>query len=314
MGFTSALPLVWKSGTLGFTVENRPKTADNLPYDANNRVISPEYMQVMGMRLVSGRFFDEYDGAQSQQVVIISETMARMYFPGQYALGKRVRIDDDSAGKPWRTVVGVARDVKGMGLDVPARPEIYFPYRQAFDNWMVPRDIVIRGRNLSAIGTAIRAKVREVDGDQPIANLQTLDDILDQEVQQRRAQSYLLGAFAVAALALSWVGLYGVLSFLVAQRTREIGVRVALGASPSQILGNVLGRGLMLAGAGVVVGGAVSLALGRLLQGLLFEVHAQDPVTLFGVAATLLAIAAIASYLPAQRAMRVDPMVALRHE
>jgi len=314
VGFTSALPLVWKGGTSGFAVENRPKKADNLPYDANNRVVSPGYMKVMGMQLRSGRFFDERDGRQSMPVVIISDTMARMYYPNQDPIGKRLRIEDGNPNSPWLTVVGVTKDVKAMGLDLPARPEMFFPYLQAFDNWMVPLFVVMRGQNLTALGGAIRSQVRQVDPDQPVAGVMTLDDILDQEVKNQRSRSYLLGAFAVTALALSCIGLYGVLSFLVSQRTREIGVRVALGAAPSQILENVLGRGLLLAGVGVLLGAAVSLGVGRWLESLLFDVSPRDPATLVGVSLLLLTVAAAACYLPVRRAMRVDPMVALRHE
>ena len=314
VGFTSALPLVWKGGTSSFAVEGRPQPMDKLPYDANNRVVSPGYMQVMGMTLLAGRFFEESDGPQSQPVVIINETMARMYFPGQNALGKRIKYGDYSSSRPWLTIVAIAKDVKQMGLDLPARPEMYFPYRQALDNWMVPRDLVVRADNPMTFAAAARQRIWEVDRDQPVSNVATLDDILDDEVRQRRVQALLLGAFSALALVLACVGLYGVLSFLVSQRTQEIGVRIALGARPSDILSNVVGRGLALAAAGTAIGLAATLALTRLVETLLFGVSARDPFTFIAVPAILLLVASTACFIPALRAMRVDPMTALRSE
>ncbi len=314
VGFTSALPLVWKGGTSSFAVEGRPQPMDKLPYDANNRVVSPGYMQVMGMTLLAGRFFEESDGPQSQPVVIINETMARMYFPGQNALGKRIKYGDYSSSRPWLTIVAIAKDVKQMGLDLAARPEMYFPYRQALDNWMVPRDLVILADNPMTFAAAARQRIWEVDRDQPVSNVATLDDILDDEVRQRRVQALLLGAFSALALVLACVGLYGVLSFLVSQRTQEIGVRIALGARPSDILSDVVGRGLALAAAGTAIGLAATLALTRLVETLLFGVSARDPFTFIAVPAILLLVASTACFIPALRAMRVDPMTALRYE
>ena len=314
VGFTSALPLVWKGGTSSFAVEGRPQPMDKLPYDANNRVVSPGYMQVMGMTLLAGRFFEESDGPRSQPVVIINETMARMYFPGQNALGQRIKYGDYSSSRPWLTIVAIAKDVKQMGLDLAARPEMYFPYRQALDNWMVPRDLVVRADNPMTFAAAARQRIWEVDRDQPVSNVATLDDILDEEVRQRRVQALLLGAFSALALVLACVGLYGVLSFLVSQRTQEIGVRIALGARPSDILSNVVGRGLALAAAGTAIGLAATLALTRLVETLLFGVSARDPFTFIAVPAILLLVASTACFIPARRAMRVDPMTALRYE
>ena len=314
VAFTSALPLVWKGGTTSFAVEGRPHPTDTLPYDANDRVVSPDYMQVMGMTLRAGRFFDRSDGPQSQHVAIINETMARMYFPGENALGRRIKYDQYSAPWPWCTIVGIVKDVKAMGLDVAARPEMFYPYRQAFDNWMVPRDIVIRAQNPMSLVTAARQRIWEVDRDQPVSNIATLDSILDDEVQQRRVQAFVLGAFATLALMLACVGIYGLLSYLVSQRTQEIGVRMALGAQPSDILGTVLGRALSLAVAGVAIGLAAALALTRLLETFLFGVSARDPLTLFAVSAMLLLVASAAASIPARRAMHVDPITALRNE
>jgi putative ABC transport system permease protein len=314
VGFTSALPLVWKGGSSTFSVEGRPKSADNLPYDANNRVVSPGFMRVMEMRLRAGRFFEESDGQEAPRVAIINETMARMYFPAGNAIGQRIKFGIYSSTNPWIRIAGVVADVKQMGLDVPARPEMYFPYRQAFDNWMVPRDVVIRADNAISLASAARQRVWEVDRNQPVSNIATLDDILDEEVQGRRMQTLLLGAFSGLALLLACIGLYGVLSFLVSQRTQEIGVRMALGAQPSDILSNVAGKGLALTGAGVAVGLVIAFLSTRLLKSMLFGISAWDPLTFFGVPALLVLVSVAACYMPARRAMQVDPMTTLRNE
>ena len=314
LAFTSALPLVWKGGSSSFVVEGRPRPADTLPYDANDRVVSPQYMQVMGMKLRMGRFFEERDGAQSQPVAIINEMMARMYFPEGNPLGKRIKYSEYNSSQPWIMIVGVVADVMQMGLEMPARPEMYFPYRQAFQNWMVPRDIVIRANNPMSLAAAARQLILQVDRDQPVSKIATLEDILDQEVRNRRSQAILLGAFAALALTLACVGLYGVLAFLVSQRAQEIGVRIALGAQPSNILTVVVGRGLALAVAGVAIGLLAAVALMRLLESLLFGVSARDPLTFVSVAIILLLVASVACFVPARRAMRIDPIIALRYE
>jgi putative ABC transport system permease protein len=240
--------------------------------------------------------------------------MARMYFRGENAVGKRIKYGGYDSRTPWITIVGIAGDVKQMGLDVAPRPEMYFPYRQAFENWMVPRDIVIRSDHPMGLAAAARERIWEVDRDQPISNIATLDDILDGEVQQRRSQALLLGGFAAIALTLACVGLYGVLSFLVAQRTPEMGVRIALGAQPKDVLLNVVGQGLSLAMAGMAIGLGASVALTRLIESLLFGVSARDPLTFVSVSVVLLVVVFAACFIPALRALRIDPLTALRYE
>jgi putative ABC transport system permease protein len=237
-----------------------------------------------------------------------------MYFPGENALGKLIKYSDYPSTRPWITIVGIVQDVKAMGLDMPPRPEMYYPYGQAFYNWMVPRDIVIRADHPMGLAAAARERIWEVDRDQPVSNIATMDDILDDEVQQRRVQAFVLGAFAALALVLACVGIYGLLSYLVSQRTQESGLRMALGAQSSHILVNVVSRGLSLAIVGVAIGLAAAAALTRLLETLLFGVSARDPLTFFAVSATLLFVAVAASFIPARRAMRVEPVTALRNE
>ncbi|MGA2579888.1 MAG: FtsX-like permease family protein [Bryobacteraceae bacterium] len=202
-----------------------------------------------------------------------------------------------------------------MRLNDPPRQEMYFPYWQAKDNWMVLRDLAINtsGDPVSMAG-AVRQAVSSVDRDQPASNVMTLDDLLDQEVAQRRVQAALLGGLAGLALVLACIGIYGVLSYLVTQRTREIGVRVALGASASDVFRTVAGHGMTLAGIGIAAGLAGALALSRLLGSLLFGVSPADPLTYAGAIAVFGAVALAACYFPARRAARVDPMVTLRYE
>jgi putative ABC transport system permease protein len=313
-GFTSALPLTWEGGTRGFIQEGvapRP----GVTRDANNRVVSPGYFEAMRIPLRRGRLFQDADGPDAPRVAIINETMARKFWPDQDPLGKRFKFEDPADKTPWITVAGIVGDVRQMRLNDPPRQEMYFPYWQAKDNWMVPRDLAIRtsGDALSLAG-AVRQAVWSIDKDQPVSNVMTLDELLDQEVAQRRVQAALLGGLAALALILACIGIYGVLSYLVTQRTREIGVRVALGASASDVFRTVAGQGMTLAGLGIAAGLAGALALSRLLGSLLFGVSAGDPLTYAGAIAVFGAVALLACYFPARRAARVDPMVTLRYE
>jgi putative ABC transport system permease protein len=212
-------------------------------------------------------------------------------------------------------IVGIVGDVRQMSLNEPPRQEMYFPMFQSSKNWMVPRDLVIRTRgNPALLADTVRRVVWSVDREQPVANMMTLDDLLDEEVAQRRVQTLLLGGLSSLALLLACVGIYGVLSYLVAQRTREIGIRVALGAIGADVFRAIAGQGLGLTATGIAIGFAASLALTRLLGSLLFQVTGTDPVTYLSAASLFATVALIACLVPASRAARVDPMVALRDE
>jgi putative ABC transport system permease protein len=313
-GFTSALPLTWEGGTGGFIPEDIP-TRPDVTRDANNRVVSPGYFEAMRIPLLRGRLFQDADGPDAPPVAIVNETMARKFWPDQDALGKRFKFDDADGKTPWRTIAGIVGDVRQMRLNDPPRQEMYFPYLQARENWMVPRDLAIHtsGDPLSLAG-AVRQAVWSVDKDQPVSDVMTLDNLLDHEVAQRRVQTALLGGFAAVALILACIGIYGVLSYLVTQRTREIGVRVALGASAADVFRTVAGQGMTLAAVGIAAGLAVALALSRLLGSLLFGVSAGDPLAYVSAIAVFGAVALLACYFPARRAARVDPLVALRYE
>ena len=312
-GYTTAMPLTWKGGTNGFSIEGRGQGPGQ---DAQSRQVSAGYMETMGVNLRQGRFLDERDDAQAQPVAIINETMARQFWPGEGALGKRFKLGPFDSQNPWVTVVGVVGDVKEMGLEAPAKAEMFFPYQQLPRMlWNMPRDLAVRttGDPMS-VAAAARQAVWSVDRNQPVSNVRTMNEILAEEVAQRRIGMTLLAAFAALALALASLGIYGVLSYSVAQRRQEIGVRMALGAGRKDVMRMVLADGMRLAAAGVAVGLGVSFALTRLMAGLLFGVSASDLRTLAGVTLLLTLVALVACYIPARRATKVDPMIALRYE
>jgi putative ABC transport system permease protein len=313
-GFTSALPLTWGGATGGFTPEGAARRSD-VSWDANSRVVSPGYFEAMRIPLRLGRVFQDADGPEAPPVVIINETMARKFWVNKDPIGSRLKLGGPEEKWPWKTIVGIVGDVRQMRLNEPPRQEMYIPYWQTKENWVIPRDLAIHssGDPLSLVG-AVRHAVWSVDKDQPVSNIMTLDNLLDNEVAQRRVQAVLLGGLAVLALILACVGVYGVLSCLVTQRTPEIGVRVALGANASEVFRTVAGQGMSLSGLGVVAGLVGALALSRLLGSLLFGVSAVDALTYAGAVALFAVVALLACYLPARRAARVDPMVTLRHE
>ncbi len=313
-GFTSALPLTWRGGTNSFTPENMPLQR-GLTYDANDRVITPGYFEAMRIPLRRGRMLQDSDGGNAPLVAMINETMARKFWPNQDPIGKRFKVADPSEKAPWVRIVGVIGDVRQMSLNEPPRQEMYFPYWQAKDNWALPRDLVIRTQgDPHNLMRAWRRAVWSIDRDQPISNMMTLDELLDQEVTQMRVQTMLLGALASLALILACIGIYGVLSYVVAQRTREIGVRVALGADAANILRTVAAQGMTLTGVGIAAGLLASVLVSRLLESLLFGVKATDPLIYLGAVLVFTAVALLACFIPARRAANVDPMVALRYE
>ena len=320
-GYTTAVPLTRKGGSNGLSLEGR----DNGPgaaWNANHRQVSPDFFRAMGINLREGRDFDARDDDGAPAVAAVNETMARSFWPGESALGKRFKVGAADSKQPWLTVVAVVSDVRQMGADAPVKAEMYVPYGQAAAHWksapysfFTPRDLVVRASvPPETLAPSVREAVREVDPHQPVASVRTMDEVLGRETAQRRVGVILLGAFAGLALLLSALGIYGVLAFFVVQHTPEIGVRVALGARPSDVLRLVVGRGMRLALLGVGLGLAGALALTRLMKSLLFGVSAADPLTYVVLALLLTAVALLACLLPARRATKVDPMVALRYE
>ncbi len=316
-GYSTSIPLVWKGGTSGFYPEGLKAPIPGMAYDANHREVSSNYIKAMNIPLRQGRYFDTRDNAQSLPVAIINETMARQYWPGENALGRRFKLGDpDEPGKQWKEIVGIVADIRQMGIDEPVKAEMYFPYQQITD-WpgYMPRDLAIRtSGDTSSLAGAVRQIIREVDPDQPVSNVATMAEVLGTEAAQRRMGMIMLVGFASLALLLASLGIYGVLAYFVTQHTNEIGVRQALGASPRNILLLVLKKGMGLTLAGVVIGLVASFALTRLMSSLLFGVTAVDPLTFATVPFVLVMVALLACYIPARRATKVDPLVALRYE
>ena len=276
------------------------------------QTVSEGYFETMDIRLIEGRFFNASDAKGAPDVVIINQTMARMYWNNQSPLGRRVR---PGSTDPWCTIVGVVADVKNAGIDKPAGTELYLPYRQPQGAGNPGMYVVVRGKNDSLdLAGAVRRELSDLDASLPISSVRSMDDVLSAAQSRPRFLTMLLTVFSGVALALALVGIYGVLSYLVARRSKEFGLRMALGAPRSHVLGLVLKQGAMLAGFGVVFGLAVALAFTRLMSSLLFGIGATDPVTFLLMPLALAAVALVASYVPARRATKVDPMVALRYE
>jgi predicted permease len=315
-GYVTAIPLTWKGGTSGVFPEGTSEPVPGVSYDANHRQVSANYLQTMSIPLRQGRYFTAQDHAQSMPVAIINETMAREYWPNGDAVGRRFTLGEPDEEEPWFTIVGVVADVRQMGIDVPVKGEMYLPYGQiALYDFYAPRDLALRTKgDPSSLMGAVREAIRSVDPDQPISNVATMEEVLGREASQRQLGMILLTAFAVLALLLASLGIYGVLAYFVAQHRNEIGVRLALGASPARILLLVLQKGMKLTLLGVAIGLAASFVLTRLMTSLLFGVKAVDPLTFAAVPVLLAGVALLACWIPARRAAKVDPMVALRYE
>jgi putative ABC transport system permease protein len=317
-GYSTSVPLAEKGGTSGFLIEGRAieqATAGGEAYDANHRQVSTDYLKTMGIPVRRGRSFAESDNDQAVKVAIVNETMARQFWPGEDALGKRFTMDDPAKGL-WITIVGVAGDVRQMGIDEPVKAEMYFPYQQDNDSaFYAPRDLVIRssGDPLNLVAAASN-EIHQIDPNQPISNVRTMAEVLGEETQSRSLGMTLLTVFAGLALLLATLGIYGVLAYFVVQHTQEIGVRMALGAQRGNIVALVLKKGMTLTLLGVVIGLAIAFALTRLMASLLYGVGASDPLTFAAIALLLTTVAFFACYLPARRAAKVDPMVALTYE
>jgi putative ABC transport system permease protein len=298
-----------------FSVEGRASPGDmNLPL-ALYRVVSPDYFRAMSIPLQRGRFFEVHDTAESQPVVIINRRLAEQFWPGEDPTGKRLKIGPLDSPNPWATVVGIVSDVRQAGLWGEQKLELYVPYSQEWRGFVAPRDLVVRTKgDAASLAGAVRQTVWSVDKDQPVSNVRTMDQVFATAISQERFQALLLGLFAALALVLACVGLYGVISYAVAQRTHEIGVRMALGAQPMDVLSLVLRQGMGLTIVGLVVGIAIGSVATRVLSDMLYGVTPRDPLTFVGVPALLLLVAFLACYIPARRATRIDPLVALHYE
>jgi len=312
-GFTTWVPLTNRGGSAGFTIDGQPPPAPGEFNDANLRVISKDYIRAMSMTLKAGRLFTGDERHDSPLVLLINQTMARQFWRGENPLGQRMKLGGYASEDPWFTVIGVVGDVHQMGLNVSPRAEMYVPYSQY--EYFAPGYLAVKtAGDPLRLAAAIRDQIWTVDKDQPVADVMPMQALVDQELAPRQLQATILGAFGGLALILASLGIYAVLSYAVAQRSQEIGVRIALGAQPGNVLRMVIGQGLALTLTGVAIGLGGALALTRVLGSLLYGISATDPVTFATAALMLAGVAVLACYIPARRAMRVDPMVALRYE
>ena len=303
----TAVPLQGGLGEMLYFAERQPQMQ---PFKAVPRVIGGDYFRTMGIAVIGGRTFDAQDRPGNPHAAVINEAVARLYWAGEDPIGKRLK--QGMVTSDWLTVVGVVGDTK-LRFEDAAQPQVYLPYSQYPS--FAPQHLVVRATaDPLSLVTAVRGEIRAVDKDQPVANVQTMEAIISDHVSRQRFNAQLLAVFAALALALATVGLYGVLSYLVTQNTREIGIRVALGATRPDILKLIVSQGLLMALIGVGLGLAGALWLTRLMSKLLYEVTANDPLTFAAAAALLIAITLLASYVPARRATKIDPMVALRYE
>jgi putative ABC transport system permease protein len=310
---TTNLPLYRQGNSTGVEIEGRPAPPPGQEIIITTRVISPKYLTTMGIPLLRGRQFGPEETAKMPGAVIISETMARRYWPNEDPLGKRLTPGRNAGPEDWFQIIGIAKDVKQFELTAASKPQMYLPYVQA--DFFAPRDLVVK-TDVDPIGMAatVRRAVWEIDKDQPVSNIKTMDEIAAESVARQRFSMLLLAIFAGVALVLAAVGIYGVMSYSVTQRRNEIGIRMALGAQRSDVLKLTVGQGLKLVLVGVSVGLVGAFVLTRLMVSLLFGVGATDPGTFIGISVILVSVALIASYIPARRATKVDPLVALRYQ
>jgi len=297
---------------LAFAIEGRLSDPANRP-TAYYNTVSPDLFRTMEIPVSKGRPFNEHDDQKAQRVIIINETLARRYFPGEDPIGKRMTLEDENPKEEdWATIVGVVKDTKPLALDGKPSPEMYMPFAQR-----PARSMALMIRTTSkpeSVAAAVRRNVQALDRNQLAYGLRTFEGVMSEAVAAPRFRASLLGVFAAVALILAMVGVYGVMSYAVTQRTREIGIRMALGAEPRDALKMVMRQGAKLAAAGVAIGSGAAAALTWLIEGLLFDLRAADPATFVAAPLLLAGAALLACYLPARRATKVDPSVALRCE
>jgi putative ABC transport system permease protein len=310
---TSNLPLYRQGNSISIGIEGQPAPPPGQERIIVTRIISPRYFDTMSIPVLQGRGLTEQDTETTPNVVVISETMARRYWPGEDAVGKRIAVGRIRKPADWIQVVGVAKDVRQFELNAEPKPQMYLTYRQAgfFDS----RDLVVKTDvDPASMAATVRKAVWEIDKDQPVSNIQTMDQILADSIARQRFSMLVLAIFAAVALVLAGVGIYGVMSYSVAQRTHEIGIRMALGAQTGAVLKLAVGYGMKLVIAGIAIGLVAAFALTRVMSTLLFGVTATDPTTFTLISLLLIAVAVVASYVPARRATRVNPIIALRYE
>src|SRR5262245_30197259 len=305
------LPFGGERASPFFMIEGRhsPQAVDKPRADL--RIVSSNYFKTIGIPMVLGREFTKREISDTEaKVVIINETMSRRFWPNESPLGRRIIVN--RADNPPDEIIGVVKDVKNLSFESEVLPTIYWPHQR----FPYPSATILVRTSVApmSLNPAVTSKIRALDPEQAIADVQTMEQVLWSSVARPRFYMLLLTIFAMVALTLAILGIYGVVSYVVTQRRREIGLRIALGATTFNILKLILKQGMMLTSIGILFGLGASFALTRVLKGLLYEVKATDPATFFGVALLFFAVALLACYIPAKRATRVDPMIILRHE
>jgi putative ABC transport system permease protein len=313
VGAISFLPVTGDANLTRTVPEGSPLIPEEKWPSIEMRRATPGYFRAIGVPLLKGRLFTDYDSSEAPPVVIVNDSLARRFWPNEEPIGKRIK-QSGSRKAPWVTVVGVVADVRQASLDREARLQVYYPYAQMGFRRPWTTFVVRTAADPMLQVTAVKSRIWSFDGDLPIYNVRTMNQVVSDSVAPRRFQMLLLGFFAAVALILAAVGIYGVISYSVSERLHEIGIRMALGAGRGDVLRLVLKRGLVLVLAGVSAGLVGAFALTRLLASQLYGIAATDPVTFIGVSAFLVAVALLATFIPARRATKVDPMVALRHE
>jgi putative ABC transport system permease protein len=307
------LPLTYNGDSMYIGVEGIPDPPPDQERDVIYRAVGPGYFSTMGIQLVKGRDFTEKDNVDTGYAVIVSEKLARHFWPGQDPIGKRLKPGSTTSDSPWREVIGVVRDVRQNDFVADPKLQMYMSYRQL--KFLTPNALVVRTSiDPMSLAMPLRNAVWAVDKDQPVSNIRSMDEIVSAAMARQRFSTMLLGVFAGLALVLAAVGIYGVMSYSVAQRTREIGIRLALGAQRTDVLKMTMGQGLRLVSFGVGLGLIAAFMLTRVMASLLFGVSATDPITFVAISFILMIVAILASYIPALRATRVDPMVALHYQ
>ncbi|HMF96067.1 MAG TPA: ABC transporter permease [Vicinamibacterales bacterium] len=311
----NALPFSGFGGSRSFRIEGRTLTRPEDATEEQLRIVTDGYFRVMGIPMLKGREFAEDDSLRVRRVAVVNDAFARKHFPAGDALGKRVTFENDVP--VWYEIVGISGNIKHRGLDAADRPELYIPYRQPlFANWTVrPMYVVVRTASDPIEATSsVRRELASVDPDQPVSDVKTMAERIDRSLTGRRFNATLLALFAALALTLAAVGIYGLIAYSVTERTHEIGVRIALGATRGAVVAMVLRQGMRMAVLGAAIGVVAALGMVRLIAGLLFGVNPADPATFTAIPLILIAAAFAACYVPARRATRVDPMLALRAE